>query len=197
MRSNTHSAQLGVGRFAEQLGQQANRVRRVAAGGKMPKGFSRAGLEAALAGANHKSRNGGVIRGCEKERFVIFAAARQFGFARAQARVGDNLARGHMMETGYAHGTFLCNVVESGTHFLIGASERDREVASGAHNARNTYAEIAVRKINSPARFRDKGMVMPKLAAQRFDFRARAGGNQNEGDFPVFKFGECILCFRE
>ena len=55
-------------------------------------------------------------------------------------------------------------------------------------DARNPQAEVAVRKEDPAAIFRNEWMVMPHLAPDRIDFLACARGEQNEGDFSPIEF---------
>ena len=154
----------------------------------MPESRAAPRVETARARGFHKPGDGLVIRGSEIERLVEFAGARQFGAARAQAGIVGNLAQAHVMEAGDPDGAFLRDFVERLADFRVRPPLRDAEIARRAHGARNPQAEVAVRKEDPSAIFRDEWVVVPHLAADGIDFLSRARGEQNEGDFSPFEF---------
>src|SRR5580704_7558133 len=153
----------------------------------MPESLAAPGVETAFARGFHKSGYGLFVSGSEIERFIEFAGARQFGAARAQARIVGNLTKAHVMKAGDPDGAFLGDVVERLADFRVRPSLRDAQVARRAHGARNPQTEVAVRKEDPSAIFRDEWVVVPQLSPDGIDFLAGTRSEQNPGDFSPFE----------
>jgi len=185
---NSYETQLDVGRFPEQLREEAHRARRVAFGGEVPERRAAPRVEAAFARGFHELGYGLIVCGSEIERFIEFTGAREFGALRAQAGIVGNLAEAHVMEAGDPHGAFFGDVVQRLADFRIRPALRDAQIARHAHGARNPQAKVAIRKEDPSAIFRDEWMVVPQLSPDGIDFLPGARGQQYICDFSPVEF---------
>jgi hypothetical protein len=191
---NSDEPQLDVSRFPKELGESAHSASGVASPGKMPKSLAAACVETAFARGLHKAIDGLFVSGSEIERFVEFTGARQLGAAWTQAGIVGNLAKAHVMESGYPDRAILRDFIERLADFCVRAALRDAEIARRAHGTRNPQTEVAIRKEDSPAIFSHEGVVVPELAAQGLDFLPGPRGEQDESNFSPFQF--CQSLFR-
>src|SRR5258708_34811935 len=146
-----------------------HRARGVAPGRKMPASRPSPCVETSLMSCFNEPGYGPIIVGSEKKGFVKFAGARQFSAARAQACVFSNFAKVHMMEAGDPNSGFLRNFIECFADFCVGPSQGDAEIARRAHCVGNFQTEVSIREEDSPAIFRDEGVIVPQLSPDRFN----------------------------
>jgi len=185
--TNSDEMQFDVGCFPEKLGEGAHRARGVALGGKMPESRPTARVETAFTCGFHKPGDGLLVSGSEIKGFVEFPGARQFGDARGHAGIVCNLTEAHVMEAGDPHSGILRNLVERLADFRVRPALCDAEIARHAHSTGNPQTKVAIRKENPAAIFRDKGVVVPQLSPEGFDFLSGARREQNECDFSALK----------
>jgi len=190
---DSHEAQFDMCCLPEQLREGAHGARRVALGGKVPESRAAPSVEAACACGFHKPGYGLIVSGSEKERFVEFSGARQFGAARAQPGIVGNLTKAHVMETGNANGAFLRDLVKRLADLRVWPALRDAEIARRAYGARNPQAKVAIRKEDPSAVFRDEWVIVPQLSPDGLDFLAGARRKQNVCDFSPFEFRQGLL----
>jgi hypothetical protein len=98
-----------------------------------------------------------------------------------------------VMKAGHANAAFLCDIVQRLAYFRVRPTLRDAEVTRDARDARNAHGEIAVRKVDSASIFGNKRMAVPDFAANGLNLFARAGREENIGNFSPVELIECIL----
>src|SRR5258707_7800736 len=163
----------------------------------MPERLAATRIEAAFLGCRDKPRDSFLVGGSKEKRFVKFTAACKLGVSWFNAGVFRDLARTHMVEAGDADTSFLGDFVQNLTDFLIRASKRQAKIASRPCDVRNLDVEISIRKIDAATAFRNEGMAVLELAAQRFDFVARAGGYQHQRNMAARKLRQRFFSFGE
>jgi hypothetical protein len=84
-----------------------------------------------------------------------------------------------MVEPRDADSALPGNVVECGADFFVRASEGHAKIASRSLGVRDLEVEIAIRKEDSPAAFRNEGVGVSLLAAERLYFNACTRGHQH------------------
>src|ERR1700747_2853728 len=159
----------------------------------MPESWPSPCVETSLVSCSHEPGYGPIIVGSEIKGFVKLAGARQFRVARAQARIFGNFTKVHMMEAGHPNSGFLRNFIECLADFCVGASQGDAEITRRAYCAGNFQTEVPVREEDSPAIFRNEGVIVPQLSADRFNLLACSRGEQNERYFPPFEFRQGLF----
>ena len=159
----------------------------------MPEGFTGPGIKSALRGLADKTRNVALVSRGKKEGFVKFTAARKLGISRPKPGVFRDLLGAHMVEPRDRNATLLGNVIQRGADLIVRAPQGHAEVAPGPLSVRDLDVEIAIRKKNSAAAFRNERVTMPQLSAERLYFSACARCHQNQGDVAPIQLRQRFL----
>src|SRR5258706_2545107 len=163
----------------------------------MPECLAATRIEASFLGRRNKPRDSFLVGGSKEKRLVKFTAACKLRVSWFNPGVFRDLARTHMVEAGDADATFLGDFVQNLTDFLVRASKCQAKVASRPCDVRNLDIEISIRKIDSATAFRNEGMAVLELAAQRLDFVACAGGHQHQRNVAARKLRQRFLGLSE
>ena len=181
---NSDEAQFDMNSLPEEFCDRAHCSRGVALRGQVPEGRPSPRIESARFRSFDKSFDSDIVGRSEKERFVKFARAGKLGRARPQPSIFRNLTKAHMMEARHTDRAFLRNLIKRLADLGVRPSLCNPQVTPDALHPWDLQAEVAIRKEDSAAIFRNEWVIVAKLFADRFNFLARAVREQNVGDFP-------------
>src|SRR5258708_7932143 len=85
-----------------------------------------------------------------------------------------------MVEARHANTAFLGNVVENRAGFFVRASQGHAKITPRPLGAWDLEVEITIRKEYPAAAFRNEGVAVSQLAAERLYFIARPRGHQHQ-----------------
>jgi len=140
----------------------------------MPEGLTGPCSESVLRCLGDKKRNASLVSGSKEEGLVKFTAARTLGISRPKPGVLRDLLGTHMVEPRDPNATLLGNLIQRGADLLVRTPQGHAEVAPGPLGVRDLDIEIAIRKKNPAAAFRNERVTMSQLSAERLYFIACA-----------------------
>src|SRR6266436_6889078 len=107
----------------------------------------------------------GLCGASKEEKLVEVTVTRQFRLLCRQAGVLRQLPRRQRAQRHHRHARFRGQLLQSLCCCRLGLRNRQTRETAKAHGFRWTQVEIALRKVNSAASFRDEGVVMTELSA--------------------------------
>src|SRR4029077_4369033 len=112
----------------------------------------------------------------KEEKLVEVAVTRQFRLLRRQPGVLRQLPRRQRLQRYHCHPRFRGQHLQSLCCCRLALRTRTARETAKAHGFRWTQVEIALRKVNSAASFRDEGVAMTEPSAWIVNLQAGAGG---------------------
>jgi hypothetical protein len=159
----------------------------------MPESLTGPRIKSALRCLGDKARNASLVSGSKEEGLVKFTAARPLGTSRPKPGVFRDLFGTHMVEPCDPNATLPGNVIQRGANLLVRAPQSHAEVSPGSLGARDLDVEIAIRKKNSAAAFRNKRVTMSQLSAEWLYFIACARRYQHQRNVAAIQFRQGFL----
>src|SRR5260370_35476509 len=127
----------------------------------------------------------GLSDASKEEKLVEVAVTHQFCVLRRQGCVLRQLPRRQRPHRHYRNAGFRGQRLQSFRCRRLGRRNRQACETAKAHGFRRTQVEIAFRKVNSAASFRDEWMVMAQFSAWIINLQAGGGGYPNPPDGRV------------
>ncbi len=100
-----------------------------------------------------------------------------------------------MVEARHANTALPGNVVECGADFFVRASQGHAKITSRPPGAWDLEVEITIRKKYPAAAFRNEGVAVSQLAAERLYFIARTRGHQYQRNPAPIQLSQGFLGF--
>src|SRR5216683_5985480 len=129
----------------------------------------------------------GLCGASKEKELVEVTVTRQFRLLRRQAGVLRQFPRRQRPQRHHRNAGFRGQLIQSLSCGWLRLRNRQTRETAKAHGLRRAQVEIALRKVDAAASFRDEWVVMAKLSARIVNLQAGAGGNPNDRDGRVFQ----------
>src|SRR5713226_1097420 len=129
----------------------------------------------------------GLCGASKEKELVEVTVTRQFRLLRRQAGVLRQFPRRQRAQRHHRNAGFRGQLIQSLSCGWLRLRNRQARETAKAHGLRRTQVEIALRKVDAAASFRDEWVVMAKLSAWIVNLQAGAGGNPDDRDGRVFQ----------
>src|SRR5713226_504764 len=129
----------------------------------------------------------GLCGASKEKELVEVTVTHQFRLLRRQAGVLRQFPRRQRPQRHHRNAGFRGQLIQSLSCGWLRLRNRQTRETAKAHGLRRTQVEIALRKVDAAASFRDEWVVMAKLSAWIVNLQAGAGGNPDDRDGRVFQ----------